>query len=406
MTEPGPAGRRLRVLVLTSTLPARPGDGTPEFVLTLSRALADVFDVTILSPRVRGAPPREIQEGVTISRFPYFPRPWEGLADGAILPNLKAQRWRLMEAPALIASFHRHAASLVKRWRPDVIHAHWMIPAGMVARSLKRRLGVPYVLTVHGADAFALRGAMFRRAKQRILAGADTVSAVSREIAEVIGLPDADVDRLTVPMGVDVGAIREAVGDRSPEPGRLLFVGRLAEKKGVDVLIPAVAAVEEATLVVVGDGPDRRALESLAVRLGLGSRVTFTGQLPRAAVMAELRRAHTLVIPSKVARSGDQEGTPVVLAEAMAAGVPVIVSGLGGLAEHVRSRVTGLVVEPGEVGPLVRALTEALARPQELRGYAAEAGKAVQETLDIGVIRDRYRAFIEAAASSVRTGPT
>jgi colanic acid/amylovoran biosynthesis glycosyltransferase len=400
MTGLGSPRRRLRVLVLTSTLPAVPGDGTPEFVLTLSQALAESFAVTILSPRVPLAPLRERQGDVAIVRFPYFPRRWEGLADGAILPNLKAHRWRLLEVPPLMGSFRRHALRLAREMQPDVVHAHWMIPAGMVAMSLKRRLGIPYVLTVHGADAYALQGRVFRAMKARVSREAHTVSAVSRDIASVIGLPEAEAAALTVPMGVDVEAIRGVVGERSPVHGRFLFVGRLAEKKGVDVLVEAMDGVAGGSLVVVGDGPERPALESLATRVGVASRVTFTGRLPKARVMDQLRQAHALVIPSRVARSGDQEGTPVVLAEAMAAGVPVIASRLGGMAELVQPGLTGLVVEPGSVRSLREALVEALTRPDDLRRLATEAAERMPQTLDIGVTSDRYRRFIESAASS------
>jgi len=401
-----PAGRREttrpRLLVLTTTFPARPGDGTPEFVLSLAQAVADAFEVTVLAPRVREAVPVERIGAVSIRRFPYFLRPWEGLADGAIISNLKAQRWRLFEAPFLVASFCWHALRLAKGERPDVVHAHWIVPGGMVALVLKRLYGVPYVLTVHGADAYALRGPFFGWLKRRVTREAHTVSPVSRDIASSLG-PLRDQAADVVPMGVEVDSFELGFAQRSPVPGRFLFVGRLAEKKGVDVLIRALAGVPEATLVVVGDGPERPSLEALARNEGVEPRVRFLGKLGRSGVMEELRLAHALVIPSKVARGGDQEGTPVVMAEGMAAGVPIVASRLGGLPEYIESGVTGLLVEPGSVAGLSDALRQAMADPKALRSYAERARESVRGTLDMPIIGRRYREFLQAAARSDRS---
>jgi glycosyltransferase involved in cell wall biosynthesis/uncharacterized membrane protein YbhN (UPF0104 family) len=399
-----PPAERHRLLVLTTTLPARPGDGTPEFVLSLSRELSQDFEVTILAPRVRGGTRREVVNGVTIHRFPYFPRRLEGLADGAILPNLKSQRWRWIEAPFLVASFVWHAYRLARRDRPDVVHAHWILPGGMVAAILKRRMQIPYILTVHGADAYALRGPVVRRLKRWVLNGASDVSPVSRDIAAAIEAPGPASERPVVPMGVDVEAIRNTVGERVPEHGRFVFVGRLAEKKGLDVLIRSLARVPEITLVVIGDGPDRVMSEVLADELGVRERIRFAGRLPSPAVIDELRRAFAMVIPSRVARGGDQEGTPLVLSEAMAAGVPVIASRLGGLAEHVENGVTGLLVEPGSVESLAQALRMAVADPEKLRAFAERAGRHVVVELDIRYTRERYLELIRRAAANQHAG--
>ncbi|MGH2555139.1 MAG: glycosyltransferase [Actinomycetota bacterium] len=400
----GPPAGRQRLLVLTTTLPARPGDGTPEFVLSLSRALSQEFEVTILAPRVRGGTRLENVNGVTIHRFPYFPRRLEGLADGAILPNLKSQPWRWIEAPFLVTSFVWHAYRVARRERPDVVHAHWILPGGMVAAILKRRMQIPYVLTVHGADAYALRGRVLRWLKRWVLNGASDVSPVSRDIAAAIESPEPAPVRPVVPMGVDVEAIRNTVGDRVPERGRFVFVGRLAEKKGLDVLIRSLARVPDITLQVIGDGPDRVMAEALADELGVRERVRFAGRLPSSAVMDELRRAFALVIPSKVARGGDQEGTPVVLGEAMAAGVPVIASRLGGLAEHVEEGVTGLLVEPGSVDSLAQALRMAVSDPETLQAFAQRASRHAVVELNIRYTRDRYLELIRRAAADRHPG--
>jgi glycosyltransferase involved in cell wall biosynthesis len=380
-----------------------PGDGTPEFVLALARSMTDRYEITILAPRVRGAARSERVGDVAIERFPYFPRRWEGLADGAIMPNLESERWRWVETPFLIGSFLWHALRLARRERPRVVHAHWAIPAGLVALALKAMTRTPYVLTIHGADAYALRGPLLGWLKRRIAMGADTISTVSEALVDSLDWPKDQPAPPVVPMGVDVDAIQAGVPDRAPIHGRFLFVGRLAEKKGVDVLIRALAEVPKGTLLVVGDGPERPSLEALTVQMGVEDRVRFAGKLPRSGVLEELGLAYGLVIPSRVAVSGDQEGTPVVLAEGMAAGVPVVASNLGGLAEHIQPGVTGLLVAPGSVPELADALEKAMADPPAFQACADRAKELMRTSLDIRVTRRRYERFLEDAISGSKS---
>src|SRR5207247_9062190 len=145
------------------------------------------------------------------------------------------------------------------------------------------------------------------------------------------------------PVGVDRDCFARGVGARTPVPGQFLFVGRLAETKGADVLLRALAEVPDSTLVVGGDGPDRPALEGLSEELGIAGRVRFAGRLSRPELREELRRAYAVVVPSRVASDGDQDTTPLVMSESMSAAVRVIGSRLGGLAEQIEPGVTGLL---------------------------------------------------------------
>lgn len=393
----GAPGTRPRVLVLTSTCPAEPGDGTPEFVLTLARELSGEFAVTILTPRVPGAARRQVIDGVEVRRFRYFPRRWEGLAHGAILGNLSHQRWRLLEVPCLLLAMLGATASTVMRHRPDLVHAHWIVPAGLVGAAARRVWRIPLVLTVHGADMFGLRARAYDWLRPRLIRTADVVTAVSDDLARALGIPETTRAERVVPMGIHTTAIRAAVGRRDHDPRRLLFVGRLVEKKGVDVLLRALAGVPDARLVVVGDGPERPRLQRLAGDLCVAGRVEFRGQQPKTAVWEELRAAGAIVIPSRVASSGDREGTPVVLAEAAAAGVPIVASAVGGLAEQITSDVDGILVPPEDVDALTAVLDKVVADPAWLAPLGERAQGELAARLDIGHTTARYRSFYRAA---------
>ncbi|MGH9112705.1 MAG: glycosyltransferase [Acidimicrobiales bacterium] len=380
---------------MATTFPARSGDGTPEFVLTLARSIRD-FDVTVVAPRMPGAARDEMVGGVRVRRVAYFPRRWEGLASDAIMPTLRAERWRIVEAPFLVGALVLATWREVRRQRAVAVNPHWIVPAGLVALVVRTLTRVPYVVTVHGADAYTLRGGLARRLKRLVLGRAAAVLPVSDDIARTLGLEGAPVLR----MGVDTQAIRTNVGVRAPQEGLLVYVGRLADKKGVDVLVDAVARLPSARLEVVGDGPDRAALEASAQRLGVGDRVSFAGRLPKHEVLAALARAHAVVIPSRVGAGGDMEGTPVVLCEAMAAGVPVVASDLGGLGECLDDGITGLLVPPGDADALAATLAKVLSGSIDLDALGRAAAAEAARSLDIGAIAAAYSKVLASAARS------
>ncbi|HET6773858.1 MAG TPA: glycosyltransferase [Acidimicrobiales bacterium] len=388
-------------MVVATTFPARPGDGTPEFVLTLARSIPD-HDVTVVAPRMPGAARSEVIDGVRVRRVAYFPRRWEGLAAEAIMPTLRARPWRAVEVPFLVGALLLATWREVRRQEVAVLNPHWIVPAGLVALAVRAVTGMPYVVTVHGADAYTLRGRLGRMVKRLVLRRAAGVLPVSGDIARSLDLRGAPVLR----MGVDTAAIRAAVGDRAPEDGLLLYIGRLVDKKGVDVLVEALARLDGARLEVVGDGPDRAALHQLAARLGVSDRVRFRGKLPKAAVIAALARAQIAVIPSRVGAGGDMEGTPVVLCEVMAAGVPVVASNLGGLGECIDDGLDGLLVPPGDVDALATTLDKALNGGVDLAALGRAAAATARRNLDISAVGAEYARVFAAAATPAAPTPT
>jgi glycosyltransferase involved in cell wall biosynthesis len=388
------------VVVVATTFPARQGDGTPEFVLTLARSIPH-HEVTVVVPRMPGAARAEVIDGVRVRRVRYFPRRWEGLAADAIMPRLRAEPWRVVEVPFLIGALTLATWREVRRQGAAIVNPHWIVPAGAIALAVRAVTRVPYVVTVHGADAYTLRGWAGRWLKRRVVGRAAAVLPVSGDIARALGIAGAPVLR----MGVDCAAIREAVGVRRPEPGRLLYIGRLADKKGVDVLVDALARLDGARLDVIGDGPDREALEARARDLGVEARARFLGKQPRAEVLRALATAQIVVIPSRVGAGGDMDGTPVVLGEAMAAGVPVVASDLGGLGECIEDGVDGLLVPPGDVDALAAMLSKALGGGVDLGALGEAAAATARRTLDIAAVGAAYAEVFDAVAGPARRAP-
>ena len=180
--------------------------------------------------------------------------------------------------------------------------------------------------------------------------------------------------------------------------GLILVIGRLVEKKGIDVLLRAVVAVPAATVRVIGDGPCRAELTELATELGVADRVEFVGRRSRTEVLAGLAEAAIVALPSRVARDGDTDGVPVVLGEAVAAGVPVVASDAGGLAEHVQDGVNGRLVPAGSVDRLAAALRDLIADPAHGAALATVARDQLVAQLGLDAVGARYAEHLGRAA--------
>lgn len=382
--------------MLASTFPARDGDGTPPFVRDLARYQARHFDTLVLVPRVPGgAAVEEVSPTLRIERFAYFPRAWETLADGAILDNVRARPVRAVQVPAFLGAEARAVRAAVRRFRPDAIHVHWLLPQGVVALAAAR--GVPTVVTTLGGDVYALRDPFSRALKRAVLARVDAVTAMTPDMHRRLLDLGAPPERThVIPVGADVESVRRLAAGIDPRPGRILFAGRLVEKKGASVLLEALRRLPpglEWSLDVAGDGPLRASLEAEAEGLA----VRFLGRRTRAELARDMAGAAVVVVPSVPAASGDQDGLPVVLMEAMSLGRCAIGSRIPGLADAIEDGVSGLLAAPGDPGALAGALERALADPA-LCERLGEAARRRSADFSVEATGERFVALLREAA--------
>jgi glycosyltransferase involved in cell wall biosynthesis len=369
--------RPFRVLVVASTFPRWQGDTEPHFVLELCERLADSFQVTVLAPSAEGAAETECMGKVKVVRYRYAPlKRWERLAaPGAILPNIRHKPLLAILVPLLILCQFVSMIRLIRREHFDVIHCNWIIPQGFTFALLSHLIRTPpAVLTCLGADAYVLNGWPMSRIKAWILGRFDRVTVISTDIRrELVGLVGSarTPPMRHIPIGVDLArfgfAPRLSASNGKQE---LLFVGRLAEKKGLQVLLaalmdPRLAVRTDFRLTVVGDGPLRRPLEAQAAAAALRGKVTFVGALPHDELGDRLRSAHIFCAPFVVAKDGDREGMPAVVMEAAATGLPMIASDVGGVRDIVENGVSGWLLPPGDPSALAEAILDALDHPDK-----------------------------------------
>ena len=311
------------------------------------------------------------------------------LAPGVTVEHVPAGPPRPLPKDDLLQHMPSFAAWLEKRWcaaQPDVVHAHfWM--SGLAALMAARRRPVPVVQTFHALGSV----------KRRYQARADTSppqrvrleAAVARQASAVIATCTDEVGELTaygarldrtyvVPCGVDCGHFSPGrLAPRRSRPARVLTVGRLVPRKGVDTVIAAIGRVPAANLIVAG-GPERTRLDhdpevarlrKVAAESKVASRVTFSGRVGHQEVPGLMRSADVIVSDPWYEPFG------IVPVEAMACGKAVVVSAVGGHLDTVEDGVAGCLVPPRDPAALTAALTQLLAEPG-LRRRLGAAGAA------------------------------
>ncbi|HYU35837.1 MAG TPA: glycosyltransferase family 4 protein [Thermoanaerobaculia bacterium] len=364
-----------RVLLVANTLPPRDVSGVGEQVLQLAAGLREAGCVV----EVLGRGPGEVAGPKVL--FPLFavPAVWRALrrfrphvvqvheSDGGLAALLVAIVAPLFDpVPRLVALLQVSYVEERRAARPLVAAGRVLGRPGGVERRF-RWLKAPLQIFLGSLTASV----------------ADLVLAPSAATAEEIRR-DYKVERPGVLPNVTGGlAVEPVVEEAAEEEGYFLFVGRLRIRKGVEVLLEALRKLPEARLLVAGDGEHRAALERRVAELSLGPAVRFLGRCDAACVRSLLRGARALVVPSIY------EGMPLVVLEAMEAGVPVIASAVSGIPEVVEDGKTGWLVPPEAPEALADALAAALADPPE----AARRGAAGRRRID-----ERFRPAHAAAA--------
>ena len=353
----------LRVLVIASTYPARAGDGTPAFVADLASFTSRTCTTRVLVPRVGGASQRERRGDLRIRRFPYFFRRWEHVAEGAILENVRARPWLVLQVPGLFLAEAAALRRTIRDFNPDVMHVHWIVPQGIVALFAARQ--IPWVLTTLGGDVYALRGRVWRGLKRAVLRHAYAVTTMNEDMHDRLLALGSPAERTwVVPMPADLDAVRRSGSGVDRVPGRILFAGRLVEKKGLAVSLDAMRLLPPDlgwSLDVIGDGPLRPALEPAA------------------------------------------DGLPVTLLEAMGAGCAIVASRMPGIDEAVADGISGVLTRPGDASELANAIEELLRDPDRRRRLGEEAARRAED-FSMDAIGSRFVALLHDAATRARGG--
>lgn len=302
----------------------------------------------------------------------------------------------------------------LRRKRIKCLHARFG-HAGLDLLPVARRTGLPLITSFHGTDASKYANLpSYRRAYRKLFRHGAAFTAVSLDMKHKLislGCPEEKITLVRSGINLDKFPL---VPPAPVEDGgyRFLSVGRLVEKKGMDVLIRAFRRVSalhpRATLTIVGDGEMRARLKHLIRKWRLNESVTLTGALPHDEVRQHLERCHVFALACKTAEDGNQEGIPNVLMEAMATGRPVISTRHAGIPELVEPHRTGYLAPEGDADLLAEAMLQAIGEEQRWPDLVDAARRRVEEQHDLArqcrILEDLYLRVMGEAGDQLQSG--
>ncbi|WP_057658911.1 glycosyltransferase family 4 protein [Pseudoxanthomonas dokdonensis] len=287
----------------------------------------------------------------------------------------------------------------LKRFSPQIIHAHWATYPSTAAWALGKVLDLPFSFTCHAHDIFTERQLIARKIHDAALA-----VTISRFNVDWLSERETGAarDKLKViHCGVDLDANTWQSEDRASNT--ILAVGRLDPIKGFATLIRALGLLKQAGQPfhcrLLGSGPLENELRQLSSSLGLDQQIEFSGAQPQAVVRQWMNEAALFVLPSEVAADGNRDGIPVALMEAMATGCPVISTRVSGIPELIDDQHDGLLVEPAQPQALAdamqRLLTDTTLRARVTRGARDRIERDFDARREARKLQDNMEAILD-----------
>lgn len=374
-----------KVLVIGSVYPRFHEDAEVPWLRTSIAHLKKAgLDIQVLAPAYKGLKSHEI-DGVKVNRFRYAPAKWEFLTHEEGAPSKMANKpWlQLLAIPYIISGFFK-CIKICRKFKPDIIHAHWPFPHAYIALGAAKLFKIPLVLNFHGAELLLIRKKKWVKPLLKFaISQAQAVFANSSFTASKIkALRNVDVEWSPYGTTLETGtwnAEPHAINGKF----KILFVGRHIERKGIRYLIEAAKYLprDQFEIRIVGVGDLTEELKKLASESATpnSAEIIFTGKLSPEALASEYKTANVFTLPAIVDSKGDTEGLGVVLIEAMELGLPIVASNVGGIPDVVIDGETGILVPEKDPEALASAYKRLAAEPGLIKQLLAGAQKRIAE---------------------------
>lgn len=365
------------ILVTATTFPRYKNDTQPNFVKDLSRELyKNGLNVHILVPHDYGLKLNEEFEDLHIHRFIYFLPKFEKVVYGGLLPNIKKNKFLILQLPFLFLFQLIKIIRLVKKYKINSVHSHWLFPQGLSGAITKKIFNFKHVLTIHGSDLFTFLKIPFGKFLIKfIVKNTDYVTCVNNEIKNKLESL-TDVNKISV---ITMGVNTKDFKNKFRFNNKILFLGRLADKKGVKYLLEAARILKNKNIkfLIAGDGPLKKVLEDFVNVNKIQNKVKFLGYVRGKEKINLIKLCGIFIIPSIATKYGDREGLPVTLLEAMAASKPIITTNVGGIKDIIKNNYNGVLIKEKNPKEIVNAINK-LTRNKNLgRKIALNARKNV-----------------------------
>ncbi|GAP93824.1 glycosyl transferase [Leptolyngbya sp. NIES-2104] len=370
-----------RILVVTSVYPqtetARHGSFVREANL---RLLPLGVRFTVFAPAFEGSQ-SHVLDGIRVHRFRYCPKRFENLARDGAPHKINKNPFYLIVAALYIVLGALQLFWVCWREKPDLLQVHWPFPHGLMAFPVNRLLNIPMVFTFHGTELLLSRKFKFVSTVLRwLLPYTSGVTANSGFTAALIQKLSPELFGRTIDI-IPYGLTVEAKPSQTCEIPRILFAGRLLERKGLQYLLralPLILRERAVRLRVAGDGDCRELFQTLARELEIDHAVDFLGLLGREALAEEYATCSVFVLPAIVDDKGETEGLGIVMIEALAHAKPVVATPVGGITDIVTSGRNGFLVPERNAMALAEVILKLLADPELAATLGSQGQQDVQ----------------------------
>ncbi len=353
------------ILVVTSVYPHTPEGNHGAFVReAILRSQPTGAKFTVFAPAYEGCK-SHVLDGINVYRFRYCLKRFENLARDGAPTKIQRQPLYLVTAALYILLGTWQLFWVCRKQRPDILHIHWPFPHGLMAWPASKLLGIPIVFSFHGAELLLVHKfgfvAYILRWLLPMVSGVTANSSFTQGLIRKLYAGPVTV----IPYGLTIKP--KPPKQRSPvEVPRLLFVGRLDERKGLRYLLealPLVLAEQPVRLRVVGKGLLEAEIKAQCSSLGLNAVVDFLGFVSKEELAEEYADCDIFVLPAIVDSKGDTEGLGIVMIEALAHEKPVVATTVGGIVDVIFSGTTGLLVPEKDPYALAQAILKLLWEP-------------------------------------------
>jgi glycosyltransferase involved in cell wall biosynthesis len=367
----------LKIGVITSAYPEFEDDPHGIFVHRLMKEIVKKgHDVQVLAPYTGGEIKYSLQ-GVSVERFNYFyPKKFQMLCGrSGMIDNVK--EGYLVKFQVLTFLIFNLINSMKKFRDRDLIHVQWAIPNGLGALILKKIWGIPYINTVFGEEIYLSDRYHFNPILKVLINESEKSIAISSEtLKNSLDMGFQEEQFEIVPFGVDINFFKNKNVSKDKNKFIILSVGYLIERKGFEYLIKSMKyVVKEANveLRIIGSGPMEKKLDNLIRELRLEETVKIRKNVSDEELLELYNLSDLFILPSIIDSQGNTEGLGVVILEAMACGLPVIGSNVGGIPDIIINNETGLLVPPKNEFELSKAIINLISN-EDIRKKLAKNG--------------------------------
>ncbi len=397
----------MKIVMITSSFPRFEGDSAAPFIKSIYEALtAQGNDVHVVAP-YDPLTKLDTKKDSKIHRFKYiFIDKWHIMGHArSLISDTKLRLGTFFLLPLFLISATIKLNKIVQSEKPELIYVHWVVPNGIPALIISKIFKIPYAISLHGSDIFvSKKNFVFRFIAKSIFANCSLVTACSPELySDAVQLGSPKNIHL-LPWGADPKIFFKSKNQQEirqkyqveTDDIVLISLGRMVYKKGFTNLILALPAIiknhPNVKIIIGGDGKIKQDLIQLANNLGVKKYVILPGNIPWNNVREFLSLGNIFLLPSIKDHSGNIDGLPTVVLEAMACSLPIIASDIGGISLVVENEKNGFLIKPDDPTAISQAVIKILDNPELINNMGKVSRLMIETIYNWNIVAEKLTA--------------